>query len=80
VEDETPCDAVNHRYYRTQVGRLPYYGALRAEMQFAIKELARDVQAPTQASLNALKRCSPQACQPTLARLAYQSQTTARET
>ncbi len=26
-------------------------------MQFAIKELARDVQAPTQASLNALKRC-----------------------
>ena len=57
LEDETPCDAVDHRYYRTQVGRLLYYGALRADMQFAIKELARDVQAPTQASLNALKRC-----------------------
>jgi hypothetical protein len=57
VEDETPCGAVEHRYYRTQVGRLLYYGVLRADMQFAIKELARDVQAPTQASLNALKRC-----------------------
>jgi hypothetical protein len=57
LEDETPCDAVDHRYYRTQVGRLLYYGALRADMQFAIKELARDVQAPTQASLSALKRC-----------------------
>ena len=57
VTDETPCDSVEHRYFRTQVGRLLYYGALRGDMQFAIKELAKDVQAPTQASMFALKRC-----------------------
>ena len=57
VTDETPCTPTEHRYYRTQVGRLLYYGALRADMQFSIKELAKYVQAPTQSSMIALKRC-----------------------
>ena len=48
MDGETPCEAVDHRYYRTQVGRLLHYGVLRADMQPAIKELA---------SLNALKKC-----------------------
>jgi hypothetical protein len=56
VLDETPVTPEEHRYYRTQVGRLLFYVVLRSDLQFAVTQLSKHVQAPTQGDLITLKR------------------------
>ena len=56
VVDETPVSAEEHRYYRTQVGRLLFYGVLRPDMQFGITQLSKAVHQPTVSDMIALKR------------------------
>eukprot|EP00975_Prorocentrum_lima_P033914 7124174-Prorocentrum_lima.AAC.1 len=54
--DETPLDAEEHRYFRTQVGRLLFLSAYRPDLQYAVGQLARHTSAPMVADRLALKR------------------------
>jgi hypothetical protein len=74
VTDETPCTPTEHRYYRTQVGRLLFYSVLRPDLQFATTQLSKHVHAPTAGNLVMLKRAirylrSPRTWSCTCARL-----------
>ena len=55
ILDETPATDVEHRYYRTQVGRLLFYVVLRPDMQYAVTQLSKYVHVPTQAHLGCLR-------------------------
>jgi hypothetical protein len=56
VVDDTPATDLEHRYYRTQVGRLLFYSALRPDLQYTTTQLSKHVQAPTVGHLAMLKR------------------------
>ena len=56
VVDETPLDAIEHILFRTQVGRLLFLVVVRADMQFAVVQLARQGAHPTVSDNIALKR------------------------
>ena len=56
VVDDTPASDLEHRYYRTQVGRLLFYSVLRPDLQLATTRLSKHVHAPTAGNLVMLKR------------------------
>jgi len=56
VFDETPLDDADHKYYRTQVGRLLFYAALRPDLQFAVSQVSKQVKAPCVGHMICLKR------------------------
>jgi hypothetical protein len=51
-----PLSPEEHSRYRTLVGRLLYLSLDRADVQFAVKELSRHLQNPTELSWGKLKR------------------------
>ena len=61
IKEETdpsskPLSPEEHSRYRTLVGRLLYLSLDRADVQFAVKELSRHLQNPTEQSWGKLKR------------------------
>ena len=56
VENDTPATDLEHRYYRTQVGRLLFYSVLRPDLQFATTQLSKHVHAPKASHMVMLKR------------------------
>ena len=55
TNDEAPLDAQEHADYRRAVGKLQWLTYTRPDISFATKELARDLQQPTQQSLRTVK-------------------------
>ena len=55
ANDEAPLDKQEHADYRRAVGKLQWQTYTRPDISFATKELARDLQQPTQQSLRKLK-------------------------
>jgi hypothetical protein len=55
-EQAEPLGPEAHRRYRTLVGRLLYMSLDRADIQYAVKELSRQLHAPTEHSMVKLKR------------------------
>ena len=55
TNDEAPLDAQEHADYRRAVGKLQWLTYTRPDISFATKELARDLQQPTQQSLRKVK-------------------------
>ena len=55
ANDEAPLDKQEHADYRRAVGKLQWLTYTRPDISFATKELARDLQQPTQQSLRKLK-------------------------
>ena len=56
LESDTPLDDLQHTKFRGTAARANYLSADRADVQFASKEVCRFMSAPTELSLNALKR------------------------
>jgi len=56
THDETPSTREEHKYYRSQTGRLIFQAQYRPDEQFATGQLSRHVQAPTKSDEAALKR------------------------
>ena len=56
LDADLPLDKTKATPYRAVVARANYLAADRPELQFAAKEVCRWMSAPTEASLNALKR------------------------
>ena len=52
---DSPLDKEEHSKYRTAVGKLLWLAFVRPDCSYAVKELSRDVKAPTQESLAKLK-------------------------
>ena len=50
-----PLDKEGHEKYRTAVGKLLWYAFVRPDVAYAVKELSRDVTAPTTESVGKLK-------------------------
>ncbi len=57
--DETPLNKEDHSLYRTGVGILLYAASDRSDLKYAVKELMRDVSAPTELSTRRLCRRFP---------------------
>ena len=55
TNDEAPLDAQEHADYRRAVGKLQWLTYTRPDISFATKELARELQQPTQQSLRKVK-------------------------
>lgn len=55
TNDEAPLDKQEHADYRRAVGKLQWLTYTRPDISFSTKELARDLQQPTQQSLRKLK-------------------------
>ena len=55
TNDDAPLDAQEHADYRRAVGKLQWLTYTRPDISFATKELARDLQQPTQQSLRKVK-------------------------
>ena len=55
TNDEAPLDAQEHADYRRAVGKFQWLTYTRPDISFATKELARDLQQPTQQSLRKVK-------------------------
>ena len=55
TNDDAPLDAQEHADYRRAVGKLQSLTYTRPDISFATKELARDLQQPTQQSLRKVK-------------------------
>ena len=55
TNDEAPLDKQEHADYRRAVGKLQWLTYTRPDISFATKELARDLQQPTQHSLRKLR-------------------------
>ena len=55
INDEVPLSKGEHAQYRRAVGKLQWLTYTRPDISYATKELAGDLQAPTQHSLNKLK-------------------------
>ena len=55
-EDNTALDEEGHRHFRTQVGRLLWMAADRADIQHATMRLARRMAGPTERDRKALRR------------------------
>ena len=54
--DEKLLNKEDHRLYRTGVGILLYAASDRSDLKYAVKELMRDVSAPTELSMRRLRR------------------------
>ena len=48
IEAEEPLSAVEHRKYRRIVGQLLWLSSIRADIQYAVKELSRGLTSPTE--------------------------------
>ena len=55
INDEIPLSKEEHAQYRRAVGKLQWLTYTRPDISYATKELARDLQSPTQHSLHKLK-------------------------
>ena len=55
TNDDAPLDAQERADYRRAVGKLQWLTDTRPDISFATKELARDLQQPTQQSLRKVK-------------------------
>ena len=55
TNDDAPLDAQEHADYRRAVGKLQWLTDARPDISFATKELARDLQQPTQQSIRKVK-------------------------
>ena len=55
INDEVPLSKEEHAQYRRAVGKLQWLTYTRPDISYATKELARDLQSPTQHSLHKLK-------------------------
>ena len=55
VNESTPLNKEEHAQYRRSVGKLQWLTYTRPDIAYATKELARDLQLPTQRSMSKLK-------------------------